>query len=141
MSTRWDPLKDIMNLSDRMNRMFQDSFQAGEAGQWQPPVDIYESADEIVILAELPGISEENIDIQVNSGLLLIRGEKPSPVDRDSESYYRLERPFGKFARSFSVPNNVDMSSVTASLKDGVLVVTLKRNTQTGTVSVKVTRD
>lgn len=141
MPIRWDPLKDIMNLQDRMQRVFQDGFQTADKGQWQPPVDIYENDEEIVILAEIPGVNEENIDIQINDGLLLIHGEKQSPMERSSDSYYRLERPFGKFARSFAIPTNVDADNVSAKLKDGVLCVTLKKLLKKENQSIKITRD
>ncbi|GAB7140807.1 Hsp20/alpha crystallin family protein [Deferribacterales bacterium RsTz2092] len=141
MIARWDPLKDILNLSDRVNNIFRDVNGGESGGQWTPPVDIYENDDELVILAELPGVAEDSIDIQVNDGLLLIRGEKQSPIDKDSESYYRLERPFGKFARSFSVPSSVDVSKVSAALKDGVLTVVLKKDNSSKSVTIKVTKD
>jgi HSP20 family protein len=141
MSTRnWDPLKDVLNISDRMNRMFQ-QFTSENKNQWQPPVDIYESDDAIVLLAELPGVSETQVNIQLENGILLLRGEKPAPAEEEANSYYRLERPFGKFARSFAVPVNVDPSSVTASLKDGVLTITVKKNHQNQSVSVKITKE
>ncbi|MDR2869239.1 MAG: Hsp20/alpha crystallin family protein [Deferribacteraceae bacterium] len=139
-SKNWDPLRDVLNISDRMNRMFQ-QFGSENKSQWQPAVDIYESSDAIVILAELPGLSEDDIDVRIENGLLLLRGEKPAPAESDADSYYRLERPFGKFARSFTVPANVDPTSVTASLKSGVLTITVKKNTQSQSVNVKIIKE
>ena len=143
MSVRWDPLKDILNMHDRLNRMFSDTFQKDDlagAGEWLPPVDIYETETEIVIVAELPGIPEDAIDIQVNDGVLVLRGEKPSPCDSGTDSYYRLERPFGKFARSFALPGGLELSDVKASIKDGVLKIIMSK-ARNRSKSIKVTKD
>ena len=131
MPVHFDPLKDFMSIHDRINRIFSDTFQKNDlsgAGEWLPPVDIYETESEIVILAELPGISQDAIDIQVNDGVLIIRGEKPSPLDIETDSYYRLERPFGSFSRSFALPNGLEFSDVLASIKDGVLKISMLKS-------------
>jgi HSP20 family protein len=144
MSTRWNPLEDILNIQDRLNRIFQDTYQSHTSpgsGDWQPPVDIYETDVEIIITAEIPGTSEDQIDVQISDGVLVIRGEKPSPVDKDSDTYYRLERPYGRFSRSFTMPSGVDVSAVNASLKDGILRVTLGKSQTGGPRSVKVLKD
>ncbi len=143
MSIRWDPLKDILNMHDRLNRMFSDTFQKNDlsgSGEWLPPVDIYETETEIVILAELPGIPEDAIDVQMNDGVLVLRGEKPSPRDNETDSYYRLERPFGKFSRSFTLPNGLELSDVKASIRDGVLKITMSK-VQSRPKNIKVTKD
>ena len=143
MPIRWDPLKDMLSVHDRINQMFSDAFQRNElpvAGEWSPPVDIYETEADIVILAELPGIPEDAIEVQLNDGVLTLRGEKPSPCDSEADSYYRLERPFGKFSRSFALPNGLELSDVKASIRDGVLKVTMFK-AQSRLRSIKVTKD
>jgi len=143
MSVRWDPLKDILSMHDRINRVFNDSFQKNDlsgAGEWLPPVDIYETETEIVILAELPGIPEDAIDIQLNEGVLILRGEKSSPHDNETDSYYRLERPFGKFSRSFTLPNGLELSDIKASIRDGVLKITIVK-ARNRLKNIKVTKD
>ncbi|QAR33185.1 Hsp20/alpha crystallin family protein [Geovibrio thiophilus] len=138
---RWDPLKDLMAMHDRINKMFNDSFDKQNApsyGEWMPPVDIYETEDEIVVVSELPGIDENDMDIQVSEGVLTLKGEKKYPLDRESDNYYRLERAYGKFQRSFAVPNTIDMNSIKANLKDGVLKIALKKRAEIKPTVIKV---
>jgi HSP20 family protein len=138
---RWDPLKDLMTMHDRINKMFNDSFDKQNApgyGDWMPPVDIYETEEEIIVVSELPGIEENDMDIQVSEGVLSLKGEKKYPIDRESDNYYRLERSYGKFQRSFAVPNTVDLNSIKANLKDGVLKITLKKRSEVKPTVIKV---
>ena len=144
MSERWNPLQDILNIQDRLNRIFHDTYQSNTSpgsGDWQPPVDIYETETELIIMAEIPGTAEDQIDVQIADGVLFIRGEKPSPVDKDSDTYYRLERPYGRFSRSFTLPGGVDASAVKATIKDGILKVILGKSTAGGPRSIKVHKD
>jgi HSP20 family protein len=141
---RWDPLKDLMTMHDRMNKMFNDAFDKTSLpgqGDWLPPVDIYETEDEIVMISELPGLEEKDMDIQVSEGVLTLKGEKKYPVDREGDNYYRLERAYGKFQRSFAVPNTVDFESIKANLKDGVLKITLQKRTEIKPTVIKVETD
>lgn len=143
---RWDPLKDLMTMHDRMNKIFDETLSKsaqGGYGDWLPPVDIYETEDSIIILSELPGMKEEDIDIQVSDGVLSLKGEKKYPVDDESEkdNFYRLERSYGKFNRSFAIPNTVDISSVKANLKDGLLKVTLAKRNEIQPRVIKVETD
>jgi len=143
MSIRWDPLKDILSVHDKINRMFSDTLQKNDlsgVGEWFPPVDIYETDTEIVILAELPGILEDAIDVQLNDGVLILRGEKPSPRDSETDNYYRLERPFGKFSRSFTLPSGLELSDVKASIRDGILKITMIK-ARNRLKNIKVTKD
>jgi len=139
---RWDPLKDLMTMHDRMNKIFDDTINKtsqGGYGDWLPPVDIFETASEIVIVSELPGVSEDDMDIQVAEGVLTLKGEKKYPVEEgENDNYYRLERSYGKFNRSFSIPNNVEMNSVKASLKDGILKITLQKRSEIKPTIIKV---
>lgn len=138
---RWDPLKDLMAMHDRINKMFNDSLDRQNSpsyGDWMPPVDIYETESEIVVTSELPGIDENNVDIQVAEGILTIKGEKKYPLDRESDNYYRLERSYGKFQRSFAVPGTIDVNSIKANLKDGILKITLKKRGETRPTVIKV---
>lgn len=139
MSERWRPINDIINIQDRLSRLFQDNFR-NTTGEWTPAVDIYETADEIVILAEVPGISED-IDVQVSDGVLVISGNKPSPLEQGADSYYRLERSSGYFTRSFSLPPSVDISTVSATIKDGILKVTLGKHKKTAARTIKVSKE
>jgi HSP20 family protein len=113
---RWDPIRDLLAIRQRLDR-----FAPGPAG-WVPPIDVHETADEYVITAELPGLRQDDIHIQVNDGLLQISGER-----RESglpcEQYHRVERGHGSFSRTFQLPLPVDGDRITADLRDGVLMV------------------
>ena len=138
---RWDPLKDLMAMHDRINKMFDDTFDkqhSSSYGDWMPPVDIYETEEEIVVVSELPGIDENDLDIQVTEGVLTIKGEKKYSVEKESDNYYRMERAYGKFQRSFAVPNTVDLETIKANLKDGVLKITLKKKAEIKPTVIKV---
>jgi HSP20 family protein len=133
---RWDPLRDILRLQERMNRMFEDAYArsgvAAEteplaAGGWRPSVDIFEQGAQYVLRADLPGVSSVGVEIEVEGDALTLRGErKPDPaVDRDS--YLRIERPQGKFSVQVALPPSVDRSAIRASQRDGVLEVVLPK--------------
>jgi len=114
--TRWDPLQDLLALHERMNRLSR----ADEPG-WMPPVDLYETAERYVITAEVPGLSREDIDIQVREGKLLLRGERAA--GNAGDRFERVERGHGRFARAFVLPQAVDVERITADLRDGVLTI------------------
>jgi HSP20 family protein len=132
--TRWDPFRDLLSLQERMNKLFEDSLArssspAGEsaAGTWSPPVDIIEKEDEILLRAELPGIDLQNVDLQVHDDTLVLRGERQFDKETKKENYHRIERAYGTFSRSFTLPSSVDQGSIKAKLKDGILEVHLPK--------------
>ena len=117
---RWDPLRDLLAIQQRLDR-----FAPGPAG-WQPPVDLYETADAYVLTAEIPGVDREDIDIQTGEGRLVLSGTRQErPVA--CEQFHRLERGHGSFQRTFQLPLPVDHAAVTADLKDGVLTVRIPK--------------
>src|SRR4030095_353528 len=127
---RFDPFREFSTLQDRMNRLFGDVYLRGEqlvtAGAWVPPVDIFETeAHDLVIKAELPDLTREDIDVTVEHNTLTLRGTKNPPVDVKDDQYRRSERRYGTFSRSFSLPNSVDASKVSADYRNGVLTVQL----------------
>jgi HSP20 family protein len=131
--TRWDPYREFTTLQDRMNRVFTDFYGARQSdddvmtrGSWMPPVDIYQNGkQEIVLKAELPGIKREDLDLRVENNTLTIRGERKHEADVREDQYHRIERSYGAFSRSFSLPDKVDSGNVKAEFKDGILTVTL----------------
>lgn len=132
--TRWDPFRDLLSLQERMNKLFEDSLArsnspAGEAaaGTWSPPVDIVEKEDEIMLRAELPGIDLKNVDLQVHDDTLVLRGERQFDQETKKENYHRIERAYGTFSRSFTLPSSVDQAGIKAKLKDGILEVHLPK--------------
>ncbi len=128
---RWDPLKELATLRSQMDRIFESLLgEEGEEikrGSWVPPVDIYETEDEIVIKAEVPGVKQEDIEIKIEDDTLIIRGEKKFERDEEKEKYHRAERIYGAFQRSFILPKTVDKERIKASLKNGVLTIILPK--------------
>jgi HSP20 family protein len=128
---RWEPFRDFSQLQDRINRAFADAVGRADeglmtSGSWVPPVDIYQSSEhELVLKAELPDMSHRDIEITVDNGTLTIRGEKKAAADVKEEQFHRIERRYGAFARSFSLPPTIDSSKMTAEYKNGLLTVRL----------------
>jgi HSP20 family protein len=128
---RFDPFRDLSQMQDRINRIFGEAYRRSDdevlkGGDWTPAVDIFENSNhEIVLRAELPGLKREDIDIRVENHTLTLTGERKQEKDVKKESYHRVERSYGSFSRSFSLPNTVDTEKVSASFADGVLTVTL----------------
>jgi HSP20 family protein len=129
---RWDPLRELATMQERMNRLFGDLYtRRGEddvmtRGDWVPAVDIFENDQhEIVLKAEVPGLAREDIDLRIENNMLTIRGERKPLADVKPEQYHRMERVTGTFSRSFSLPNTVDGERVRADYRDGVLSVVL----------------
>jgi HSP20 family protein len=134
---RWEPFRDLMSLQERMNRMFDESYrgrgqQSSEddwalGGSWAPAVDIYEQDGNIVMKAELPGIDPKDVDIRLENNTLTLRGERKLDKDVKRDNYHRVERAYGAFSRSFTLPTMVDQGNIKAEFKDGVLRVVLPK--------------
>ena len=131
---RWEPIHNLVSIQDRMNRIFDDAFRGQRGateddwalgGKWAPAVDIFEQGDDIVLKAELPGINADDVDIRVENNVLTLRGERKFESDVKRESCHRVERAYGSFSRSFTLPNVVDTEKIKADYTDGVLQVTL----------------
>ena len=129
---RWDPFKDLAEVQERVNRVLGEFYgtrgqdDVMRRGSWIPPVDIYEGPNhEMVIKAELPDIRREDIDIRVEDNTLTISGEKRVEENVKQEQFHRVERAYGTFTRSFSLPATIDTEKVNADYKNGVLTVTL----------------
>ena len=125
---RWTPYRDMMSVRDEMNRVLNEVFGRGandesawSSGTWSPPVDIYETDDALVMKAELPGFSKDEISIELKENTLLVRGERKREDEVKEGSYHRMERVYGAFQRSFLLPTTVDQEKVKASYKDGIL--------------------
>ena len=133
VDAKWEPFRDLLTIQDRMNRLFQEGLgrrlgqEEAQAGQWCPPVDIQENGERIVLRADLPGVQQEEIELRVEDGVLILRGQRKPPVDIRPEDMHRLERPTGAFVRSFSLPQNIDQAAIRASQKNGVLEVILPK--------------
>ena len=127
--TRWDPFRDLASLQTRLNSLLSDTNGSTEDsyGPWRPPVDIFERGDDLVIRAELPGIKTDDIDIRVENNTLPLRGERKHESEVEDGKAYRLERSFGTFTRSFSLPTTVDSAAISAKHADGILEIVLPK--------------
>ena len=140
---RWEPFRDFVTLRDRMNRLFGDSlapFHGEESlvGDWLPSVDIYETEDAVVLQADVPGLDMNDLDIRVENNVLTLRGERKMTKEVKEENYRRVERHYGSFARSFSLPITVDPEKINAAYTSGVLQVTMGKREETRPKQIKV---
>ena len=124
---RWEPARELQSMEvDRLNRMFENFFGENLQRGWSPSVDIYETDNhEFVVKAELPQVRREDINLTFENNVLTIRGERKFDEEVRRDSYHRIERQYGAFSRSFSVPATIDAGRISASFKDGVLTVRL----------------
>lgn len=142
--TRFDPYREFAMLQDRMNRLFGDTYLHDEdvqRGNWVPPVDIFETeGHDLVIKAEVPDMTREDIEVTVENNTLTLRGTKKLPPDVKEEQFRRMERSYGTFTRSFTLPNTVDPSKVAADYRNGVLTVKLpfREEAKPRTINVEV---
>ncbi len=146
MLTRWDPFREMDDLQKRVNSIFGLTPQRPPNGkeetmtvaQWLPLVDITEDGHEYLIKAELPEVRKEDVKVTVESGVLTISGERKFEKEEKDKRYHRIERSYGSFTRSFSVPDDADDSKVSAEFKDGVLTVRLTKSEKARPKSVEV---
>jgi HSP20 family protein len=131
---RWEPVRDLVGLQGRMNRLFDESFRESArandddwalGGSWAPAVDIYEKGGNIVLKAELAGIDPKTVDVRVENNVLTLRGERKFEEEVKKDNFHRVERAYGTFTRSFTLPTVVDTGKIKAEFKDGVLKLTL----------------
>ena len=140
---RLEPFRGLANLQDQFNRIFSESFRThGEESaltSLAPAVDIYETPNELVVKADLPDVNEKDLDVRVENNLLTIRGERKFEKSVSEENFLRVERTYGSFSRSFSLPNTVNPEAIAAGYKNGVLTVTLPKREESKPRQVKVT--
>lgn len=140
--TRWDPFHNLSTLQDQVNRLFEGSLprrsDQSALTTWAPAVDIYETENELVLKADLPDVNENDLDIRIESNILTIKGERKFEEKVKEDNYLRVERTYGSFSRSFSLPSTIDSSSVKAEYKNGVLVVELPKRAESKPRQVKI---
>lgn len=132
---KYNPFRELRTMQDQMNRMLDMAWnrEFGEElkeGVWQPPVDIYEDEHSVVIKAEVPDVEQKDIEIRIENNTLTMRGERKHASDVKKENYYRVERYFGQFQRSFSLPSSIDQEKVQAACDKGILTITLPKRTE-----------
>ncbi|MGB4703483.1 MAG: Hsp20/alpha crystallin family protein [Candidatus Saccharicenans sp.] len=143
--TRWDPFRDIMTLRDRMNRLFEDLMSTPKLEEseiiqstWSPAVDIYETENELVLTAELPGIDEKDVEIKIEDNTLTLKGERKFEKETREENYHRIERAYGSFYRSFSLPNYIDQDKISAEFENGLLKIHMPKRPEVKPRKVKI---
>lgn len=140
--TRWDTYQGLSGLQEQVNRLFESTFPRRADNSaltiWAPAVDIYETENELVVKADLPDVSEKELDVRVENNTLTIRGERKFEKKVEEENYLRVERTYGAFSRSFSLPSTVNNEAIAAEYKNGVLTVTLPKRAESKPKQVKV---
>ena len=144
---RYDPFRDLRSLQEEVNRLFTGNMartfddEGIARGSWSPNVDIYENKDQIVLEAELPGMKREDFDLSVENNVVTLRGERHFEKKDESDNYHRVERAYGSFTRSFTLPNTVSAEDATAEYNNGVLRVTLPKREETKARRIEVKSD
>ena len=142
---RYDPFRDLRTLQEEVNRLFSTNLTRGfgeeaiERGAWNPSVDIYENKDQIVLEAELPGMKREDFELSVENNVITLRGERQFEKKEDTDNYHRVERSYGSFTRSFTLPQTVSAEGAIAEYKNGVLRVTLPKREETKARRIEIT--
>jgi HSP20 family protein len=131
---RWEPLREFSTLQNEMNRLFNTVFDAPTPGngnttlrRWMPPMDLVETDEHFVLRADLPGLGEDDVKIEFEDGTLTVSGERRAEHESKNEGYYRVERAFGTFSRSLTLPKGIDPEAVSASFDRGVLEVRIPK--------------
>lgn len=141
---RWDPFRDMVTLRERMNKLFEDmAASRGEekdltTSSWAPAVDIYETENEVVLTAEIPGIEEKDVEIKVEDNTLTLRGERKFEKETKEENFHRIERAYGSFFRSFTLPNYVDQDRIEAEHENGILKIRMPKRAELKPRKVKI---
>src|SRR5207253_9585327 len=134
---RYDPFRDLRTLQEEVNRLFSNNASPAFAdegigrGAWSPNVDIYENKDQIILEAELPGMNRDDFDLTVENNVITLRGERHFEKKDEADNYHRVERSYGSFTRSFTLPQTVSADGAAAEYRNGVLRVTLPKREET----------
>jgi HSP20 family protein len=143
----YDPFRQLLQLQDRLYRAFDQPYGLGRGtveaaesvtGTWTPQVDVFESAEAITLKAELPEVNAKDVEVQIEGNALTLRGERSLENADNRESYHRIERSYGPFSRTFTVPSTVDTENASAECRDGVLRITLPKKAETKPKQIKV---
>src|ERR1700737_1663880 len=141
--TRWDPFRELNTLQDRMHRLFRESLREGQdeslaTSSFAPPVDVYEDEHNIVLKIEVPGIDEKDIDVRIENNTRTVHGERKFEKEEKEENFRRVERQYGSFTRSFTLPSSVDSGQVSADYSQGVLKIKLAKKAEAKPKQIKV---
>lgn len=141
--TRWEPFREFATLQDRINRVFRDSYPGAQdesltTSSFAPAVDVYEDEHKVTLKIEVPGIDEKDIDVRVENNTLTVHGERKIEKEEKEENYRRVERQYGSFTRTFTLPQTVDTENVAANYDKGVLKISLPKKAEAKPKQIKV---
>ncbi len=141
--TRWEPFREFATLQDRINRVFRDSYTADRdesltTSSFAPAVDVYEDEHKVTLKIEVPGIDEKDIDVRVENNTLTVHGERKIEKEEKEENYRRVERQYGSFTRTFTLPTTVETENVSANYDKGVLKISLPKKAEAKPKQIKV---
>jgi HSP20 family protein len=141
--TRWDPFREFTTLQDRMNRLFRDSFGEGHdealtSSTFAPPVDVYEDEHNLTLKIEVPGIDEKDVQVKIENNTLTVHGERRFEKEEKEENFRRVERHYGSFTRSFTLPNTVDVERAQANYDKGILKIQLAKKAEAKPKQIKI---
>ena len=142
----YDPFRELRSLQDEVNRLFSSSFTRGNdseltRGAWSPSVDIFEDKDKIVMEAELPGVKPEDVDLSIENNVLTVHGERKFEKKDDQGNFHRVERSYGSFTRSFTLPPTVSAENADAEFENGVLRLTLQKREEAKPRRIEIKAD
>jgi len=139
---RWDPIRELDSLQGDMNRLFDRFFEGrtpnGASRRWIPAMDLVETDDHLVLRGDLPGMTEDDVDIEIKDGVLTVSGERKAENEEKGEGYHRVERAFGSFSRSLTLPQGVDAEKVEAKFENGVLEVRIPKPAEAQPTRVQI---
>jgi len=140
--TRWEPFREFATLQDRMNRLFRDNYGEGQealsTSTFAPPVDVYEDEHNVTLKIEVPGIDEKDIDVRIENNLLTVHGERKFEQEEKEENFRRVERQYGSFTRSFTLPTTVNADQAQAHYDKGILKIQLAKKAEAKPKQIKV---
>ena len=141
--TKWDPFRELLTLQERLDKMYREIERSRKeenfiSSEWSPPVDIFEAGDSIILKLEIPEVDKNTIDIKIHENELTIKGERHPEAGIDPESFHRMERGYGTFARSFTLTKTIDSAKIKAAVKDGILRVELPKKEEVKPKQIKI---
>lgn len=141
--TRWDPFRELLTLQERLDKMYREMERTRKeedfvSSEWTPPVDIFESGDSFILKLDVPEVDKSSIDIKIQENELTIKGERKLEPGTKAESYHRMERGYGTFARSFTLTKTIDASRIKATIKDGILRIELPKKEEVKPKQIKI---
>jgi len=141
---RFEPFRGLFNSQDRFNRVLSQAFsqafgdEESKLGSWAPAVDIFETDENLVVKAELPGVDPKDVEVRVEDSTLYLKGQRKFENEVKDENYHRIERSYGSFTRTFALPGSINADQVAAEYKDGMLTLTLPKREEAKPKTIKI---